>query len=100
MIRRPPRSTLFPYTTLFRSQHYNPQAIIATAGPDQGSQFTNAIGGVKNAEGVYVPNGGGDPSINTFPNAQMGKDFLAKDGGTGGKITFRCGRSFLIRAVG
>src|SRR2546430_9997946 len=65
MIRRPPRSTLFPYTTLFRSQHYNPQAIIATAGPDQGSQFTNAIGGVKNAEGVYVPNGGWYPSINT-----------------------------------
>src|SRR2546426_7717253 len=23
MIRRPPRSTLFPYTTLFRSQHIN-----------------------------------------------------------------------------
>src|SRR2546427_8794061 len=23
MIRRPPRSTLFPYTTLFRSEHYN-----------------------------------------------------------------------------
>src|SRR5260221_1784165 len=23
MIRRPPRSTLFPYTTLFRSRHYN-----------------------------------------------------------------------------
>src|SRR5437667_6473946 len=23
MIRRPPRSTLFPYTTLFRSQKYN-----------------------------------------------------------------------------
>src|SRR3712207_8629815 len=23
MIRRPPRSTLFPYTTLFRSQHTN-----------------------------------------------------------------------------
>src|SRR3712207_8227020 len=22
MIRRPPRSTLFPYTTLFRSKHY------------------------------------------------------------------------------
>src|SRR2546421_8666501 len=29
MIRRPPRSTLFPYTTLFRSQEsgFNPQAI-------------------------------------------------------------------------
>src|SRR3712207_7054713 len=24
MIRRPPRSTLFPYTTLFRSQWWNP----------------------------------------------------------------------------
>src|SRR2546430_5962819 len=26
MIRRPPRSTLFPYTTLFRSLHANGQA--------------------------------------------------------------------------
>src|SRR3712207_7372312 len=26
MIRRPPRSTLFPYTTLFRSQHRAEQA--------------------------------------------------------------------------
>src|SRR3712207_8813144 len=25
MIRRPPRSTLFPYTTLFRSEHLVPQ---------------------------------------------------------------------------
>src|SRR3712207_7165404 len=25
MIRRPPRSTLFPYTTLFRSGSHNPQ---------------------------------------------------------------------------
>src|SRR5689334_24185398 len=24
MIRRPPRSTLFPYTTLFRSSHHGP----------------------------------------------------------------------------
>src|SRR6478735_892665 len=27
MIRRPPRSTLFPYTTLFRSRHCKPQNI-------------------------------------------------------------------------
>src|SRR3712207_7472125 len=26
MIRRPPRSTLFPYTTLFRSLHLEPEA--------------------------------------------------------------------------
>src|SRR2546427_9094298 len=28
MIRRPPRSTLFPYTTLFRSPHQNKAAIL------------------------------------------------------------------------
>src|SRR3989442_11814651 len=29
MIRRPPRSTLFPYTTLFRSaQHFNPMGTL------------------------------------------------------------------------
>src|SRR2546430_17735407 len=27
MIRRPPRSTLFPYTTLFRSREYGPDTV-------------------------------------------------------------------------
>src|SRR5690242_21296357 len=31
MIRRPPRSTLFPYTTLFRSRHAGP-CLYGTAG--------------------------------------------------------------------
>src|SRR2546422_9577318 len=31
MIRRPPRSTLFPYTTLFRSDHY----LVAGADPQR-----------------------------------------------------------------
>src|SRR2546425_3839852 len=35
MIRRPPRSTLFPYTTLFRSFSYSPQeGTRATQYPD------------------------------------------------------------------
>src|SRR5258708_27590240 len=33
MIRRPPRSTLFPYTTLFRSRMYN-RILIATDGSE------------------------------------------------------------------
>src|SRR3712207_7346501 len=33
MIRRPPRSTLFPYTTLFRSLHVNPPSNIETIDP-------------------------------------------------------------------
>src|SRR3712207_6870992 len=28
MIRRPPRSTLFPYTTLFRSRPYAPRTVL------------------------------------------------------------------------
>src|SRR2546430_12454163 len=30
MIRRPPRSTLFPYTTLFRSVHVSPRGLRET----------------------------------------------------------------------
>src|SRR3712207_8659687 len=49
MIRRPPRSTLFPYTTLFRSvpgyrDHDSPAAKVrefekAAAGPDRSATF-------------------------------------------------------------
>src|ERR1035438_10859822 len=33
MIRRPPRSTLFPYTTLFRSVHYSDATTITVDDP-------------------------------------------------------------------
>src|SRR5690349_23459262 len=36
MIRRPPRSTLFPYTTLFRSRRQDERDPVAGAGPDGG----------------------------------------------------------------
>src|SRR5260221_7302759 len=36
MIRRPPRSTLFPYTTLFRSHRFLDQEHLASAGLDGG----------------------------------------------------------------
>src|SRR5438477_3629198 len=39
MIRRPPRSTLFPYTTLFRSQH---QGVEADGGRQQGARSRQA----------------------------------------------------------
>src|SRR5947207_10690114 len=50
MIRRPPRSTLFPYTTLFRSEVYErfaPQSPNGTADPQLGiRQFTVGTGGI------------------------------------------------------
>src|SRR3712207_3399734 len=44
MIRRPPRSTLFPYTTLFRSRPYWVLLTVAIVlKPDFGSVFTRAV---------------------------------------------------------
>jgi len=92
--------TLLPdivaYIQAFKQQHYNPKAIIATAGPDQGKQFTDAIGGVNNAEGIFVPNGGWYPTINTFQNAQMVKDYLAKYGGTADNISSDVAEAFSV----
>src|SRR2546430_10395959 len=41
MIRRPPRSTLFPYTTLFRS------VVPVQRGEPTGGQHLSAVGGVE-----------------------------------------------------
>src|SRR5688572_32763958 len=38
MIRRPPRSTLFPYTTLFRSLNQSHQIVIVTSSLDASSE--------------------------------------------------------------
>lgn len=66
----------------FKQQHYNPQALIATAGPDQGSAFLNVIGGTQAAEGIMVPNGGWFAEASTPGNAQMVQEYVAKFGGT------------------
>src|SRR3712207_7455658 len=41
MIRRPPRSTLFPYTTLFRSEIDEPQEPSPSGWPGEGSSNGN-----------------------------------------------------------
>lgn len=64
----------------FKQQHYNPQAVIATAGPDQGTQFLNAVGGVSSAEGVMVPNGWW-PDLKAPQNSTMVQAYIAKYGG-------------------
>src|SRR3712207_8488268 len=43
MIRRPPRSTLFPYTTLFRSYHGSREAVVTTVPPRTTSQTGKRI---------------------------------------------------------
>jgi branched-chain amino acid transport system substrate-binding protein len=95
--------TLLPdisaFIQAFRQQHYNPRAVIATAGPDQGAQFLNAVGGTKAAEGVFVPNGGWYPGINTFQNTQMVHDYLAKYGGTADQISSDVAEAYAVGQV-
>src|SRR3712207_8895283 len=43
MIRRPPRSTLFPYTTLFRSSRSRPMAIDLPDGRSESNEVLEAL---------------------------------------------------------
>jgi branched-chain amino acid transport system substrate-binding protein len=65
----------------FRQLGYNPKAFIATSGPDEGSAFSKAVG-MGGAEGVFVPNSGWYPGVNTYQNAQFAQEYLAKYGGS------------------
>src|SRR2546430_6942301 len=46
MIRRPPRSTLFPYTTLFRSYTVNPCPTSSRGAPTPNRPVTRGAGGL------------------------------------------------------
>src|SRR2546430_5317831 len=51
MIRRPPRSTLFPYTTLFRSQEFRQnlrREVMTSLGSEVGSDCGSDIGNGRN----------------------------------------------------
>jgi branched-chain amino acid transport system substrate-binding protein len=83
----------------FKQQHYNPQALIATAGPDQGDQFIKAIGGTKVAEAIMVPNGGWFAQAKTPGNAQMVQEYIAKYGGTADGISSDVAEAYSVGQV-
>ena len=76
--------TVAAFINEFKRLRFNPQMIIAAAGPDQGQQFLNQVG-TSNADGIMVPNtwyGG-------FPNALshvMVQEYIARYGGTASDI--------------
>jgi branched-chain amino acid transport system substrate-binding protein len=83
----------------FKQQHFNPQALIATAGPDQGSAFLNAIGGTQSAEGIFVPNGGWYPQLTAPGNAEMVQAYLAKYHGTAADISSDVAEAYSVGQV-
>lgn len=78
---------------VFKQEHYNPSAIIATAGPDAGQDFISAVGGTKYTEGVFVPNGW-YPQANNFGNADMVQAYINKYGGTADEINADVAESY------
>ena len=73
MIRRPPRSTLFPYTTLFRSlKAYIDQVVVA----GKIFQYTNKgpEGLLKNKKACFISASGGDYS--KMPEMDMSIRYL------------------------
>jgi branched-chain amino acid transport system substrate-binding protein len=83
----------------FKQQHYNPKAMLFASGPDQGSQFTQPIGGMNVAEGTFVPNGGWYAGINTFQNSQFQKDYVAAYGGTAQDISSDTVQAYSVMQV-
>jgi branched-chain amino acid transport system substrate-binding protein len=94
--------TLLPdvraFINTFKHQNYNPQALIATAGPDAGSDFIKAVGGIQSTEGVFVPNGW-YPQATFFQNAQMVQDYLTQYGGTPDAINADVAEAYSVGQV-
>ncbi len=93
--------TMLPDVTAFiqtfRQQHYNPEALIATAGPDQGAQFVQAVG-AGSTEGIFVPNGW-YPEANNPGNAEMVQAYIAKYGGKPDDISADVAEAYSVGQV-
>ena len=81
----------------FQQQHYNPKALVETAGPDQGSDFCQQMGAA-NTEGVMVPAGWWS-SAKTPDNATFVSEFVAKYGGTAGDIPSDAAEAYSVGEV-
>ena len=80
------------------SSHFNPEAIIASAGPDVGAQFTGPIGGPTTAEGIMNPSNW-YPKLKTYQNAQMVQDYLAKYGGSANDMNVDIAEAYSVGQV-
>jgi branched-chain amino acid transport system substrate-binding protein len=89
--------TVSAFTHAFVQQHFNPQAFIATAGPDQGTQFVKAVG-AGNENGIFVPNGwyGG---FKKADSQQMVKEYIAKYGGTPSDVNADVAEAYSVGQV-
>src|SRR5256884_7361762 len=82
MIRRPPRSTLFPYTTLFRSLAEVPlvmQPLLPPSAAPGGAGFTLTVNGVGFATSATVMFNGASLATTFVSGHRLTADVLAAD---------------------
>ncbi len=93
--------TLLPDATAFIKQfvqqNYNPKALIATAGPDQGKQFISNVG-ASHTEGIMVPNGW-YPTANNPGNQAMVAAYIKAHGGTAADVSSDVPEAFSVGEV-
>jgi branched-chain amino acid transport system substrate-binding protein len=89
--------TVAAFIHAFIQQHYNPKLFIATAGPDQGQAFINAVG-KGNENGIMVPNGwyGDSPKADS---RQMVSEYIAKYGGTASEVNADIAEAYSVGQV-
>ena len=76
--------TVSAFINEFKRLRFNPQMIIAAAGPDQGRAFLNAIG-TSNADGIMVPNGWYGGFQNALSHVMV-QEYIARYGGAASDI--------------
>jgi branched-chain amino acid transport system substrate-binding protein len=89
--------TVTAFIHAFAEQHYNPKVFIATAGPDQGSAFVQAVG-AKDTDGVMVPNGW-YPGENIAASKQVVSEYVAKYGGTASGVNSDIAEAYSVGMV-
>lgn len=89
--------TVSAFMQVFETAHYTPKAVIATAGPDQGSAFLQSVG-TKNAIGMMVP-GGWFPGYKDSSSKAMVKSYVGKYGGSASGINADVAEAFSVGEV-
>jgi branched-chain amino acid transport system substrate-binding protein len=89
--------TVSAFTHAFVQQHYNPKALIATAGPDQGAQFVKAVG-AGNENGIFVPNGWYG-AFKKADSEQMVKEYITQYGGTPSDVNSDVAEAYSVGQV-
>jgi branched-chain amino acid transport system substrate-binding protein len=89
--------TVAAFMQAFEQQHYVPKMFLAAAGPDQGADFTKAVG-AGNATGMMVPNtwypGVSDPASQAMVN-----EYVQQYGGTASDVNADVAEAYSVGQV-